>query len=92
MAVGLADFVVTMVVGEGEVIAALSAATREAGRPRTKRRWLQMSCMLLRCLDVVIENCSGCWCKVEDRRKNGRIYAIEYLGNAIFRREENQIL
>lgn len=44
---------VTKVVGVGEVIAAVSlndAVTRGAARPKTRRRWLQLLCMLSRCL------------------------------------------
>ncbi len=58
---------VTMVVGAEEFI---DAVTREAAKPKIKRRWLQVFCILLRCLDVV-ESCCVCWSEVgEGKRKS----------------------
>ena len=44
---------VTMVVGVEVFTAAVSlsdAVTREAARPEARKRWLKLSCMLLRCV------------------------------------------
>lgn len=67
---------VTMVVGVGELIAAgciSDAVTRGLARPKIRRRWFHISCMLLRCLVVVFENCSGCWIEVLEERRKGQI-------------------
>lgn len=49
VALGFADIMVAMVVGVGEMIATVplsEAVTRGAARPKAKRRWLQVTCML----------------------------------------------
>lgn len=54
---------VTKMVGVGEVVATAcisEAVTRWAATPNIKRRWLQMSCMLYYCPEVVVDGCSGC--------------------------------
>lgn len=54
---------VTMVVGVGEVIAPVcisEAVTSWAARPKINMRWLQMSCILYCCLDVVVDGYPGC--------------------------------
>ena len=82
MTVGFADIMETMVVGVGVIAAACMSDAVTIGterpvtigteRPVTKRRWLQGSCILYCCLNVVVDGCFGFWSEVEKERKKNR--------------------